>query len=100
MKYIQLLFLVCSVLINLSNLALAQASNFTIATPAATFSSDCASRAAEKKLVGAALSSFTKKCERDAATVNCTSAGSDKKLRGAAKNSFTKKCIKDATNKD
>ena len=51
-------------------------------------------------LVGAALSSFTKKCERDAATVSCASAGSDRKLRGAAKNSFTKKCIKDATNKD
>ena len=100
MKNIQLLFLVSSVLIKFANLALAQESNSTIAMPATTSSSDCAVRAAEKKLAGAALSSFTKKCERDAATLSCTSAASDKKLRGAAKNSFTKKCIKDATNKD
>jgi hypothetical protein len=58
---------------------------------------DCAARATEKKLHGAALSSFMKKCERDAAAASCEAAAVDKKLAGAAKTSFTKKCIKDAT---
>ena len=53
-------------------------------------------RAAEKKLAGAALTSFMKKCESDAAAV-CDSQAADKKLSGAAKTSFTKKCVKDAT---
>jgi hypothetical protein len=58
---------------------------------------DCAARATEKKLHGAALSSFMKKCERDAAAASCEGAAVEKKLHGAAKTSFTKKCIKDAT---
>lgn len=66
-------------------------------TPAAA--PDCAARASEKKLRGAALNSFMKKCERDAATESCEAAAADKKLTGAAKSSFTKKCIKDATAK-
>jgi hypothetical protein len=56
----------------------------------------CHDRAAEKKLAGAALTSFMKKCESDAATT-CDTQAADKKLSGAAKTSFTKKCVKDAT---
>jgi len=58
---------------------------------------DCAAKATEKKLAGAALKSFMKKCERDAATVSCAATATEKKLAGAARNSFTKKCVKDAT---
>jgi hypothetical protein len=60
---------------------------------------DCAAKATEKKLAGAALASFLKKCERDAATSSCEAAATEKKLKGAAKSSFTKKCVKDATEK-
>jgi hypothetical protein len=56
----------------------------------------CAVQAADKKLAGAALKSFTKKCESDA-KANCEKASADKKLAGAAKASFEKKCIADAT---
>jgi hypothetical protein len=58
---------------------------------------DCTARATEKNLRGAALNSFMKKCERNAATASCEAAAVEKKLHGAAKTSFTKKCIKDAT---
>jgi hypothetical protein len=36
-----------------------------------------------------------KKCETDAATA-CDTSAADKKLNGAAKTSFTKKCVTDA----
>ena len=56
----------------------------------------CKSTAADKKLAGAAMTSFMKKCSNDAAaTCDATAAG--KKLAGAAKTSFTKKCVSDAT---
>ncbi|ANQ83286.1 PsiF family protein [Azoarcus olearius] len=55
----------------------------------------CNASAAEKKLVGAAKTSFLKKCEKDAAA-SCEAAAAEKKLAGAAKGSFTKKCVKDA----
>ena len=55
----------------------------------------CKARATEKKLAGAAQTSFMKKCEADAATT-CNTAAADKKLNGAAKTSFTKKCVTDA----
>jgi uncharacterized GH25 family protein len=60
----------------------------------------CEAQAAEKKLSGAAKTSFTKKCEKDAvdaAKKSCDMQAADKKLAGAAKNSFTKKCVADAT---
>ena len=57
---------------------------------------DCAAQASEKKLAGAALNSFMKKCTRDAAAAGCSVAAEEKKLKGAAKASFTKKCVKDA----
>jgi hypothetical protein len=56
----------------------------------------CKDTASVKKLAGAALTSFMKKCEKDAATA-CDTQAADKKLSGAAKTSFTKKCVKDAT---
>jgi hypothetical protein len=56
----------------------------------------CHDKAADKKLAGAALTSFMNKCEKDAAAA-CASQAADKKLSGAAKTSFTKKCVKDAT---
>ena len=55
----------------------------------------CNAAAAEKKLAGAAKTSFLKKCEKDA-TASCQAASKEKKLAGAAKNSFEKKCVKDA----
>ena len=63
----------------------------------ATFAQDasCAARSTEKKLAGAAKTSFMKKCEKDATAV-CEVNSAEKKLKGAAKNSFTKKCIKDS----
>jgi psiF repeat-containing protein len=60
----------------------------------------CDAQAAEKKLAGAAKSSFIKKCDKDAteaATTACTSQATEKKLAGAAKSSFMKKCVTDAT---
>lgn len=60
---------------------------------------DCAMRAAEKKLAGAAKNSFMKKCEADAGAAGasaCEATAKEKKLAGAAKNSFMKKCVADA----
>ncbi len=55
----------------------------------------CTQRADEKKLAGAARTSFLKKCESDARTV-CEANADTKKLAGAARNSFVKKCATDA----
>ena len=55
----------------------------------------CKSQATDKKLAGAAMTSFMKKCETDAQAA-CDSSATDKKLSGAAKTSFTKKCVTDA----
>jgi hypothetical protein len=55
----------------------------------------CKAQASEKKLAGAALNSFMKKCETDAQKA-CDTSASDRKLAGAAKASFTKKCVTDA----
>lgn len=60
---------------------------------------DCATRAAEKKLAGAAKNSFMKKCEADSGSSACAAAAKEKKLAGAAKNSFMKKCQADAAAK-
>ena len=74
--------------------AFAQTPPTTPQAPAAQ-SSSCKSQAADKKLAGAALTSFMKKCQTDA-TASCNTAAADKKLAGAAKTSFTKKCVADA----
>lgn len=55
----------------------------------------CHAAATEKKLAGAAKTSFLKKCEKDA-TAQCEVNSKEKKLAGAAKTSFEKKCVKDA----
>jgi hypothetical protein len=57
--------------------------------------SSCATTASDKKLAGAAKTSFMKKCETDA-KASCDATAADKKLAGAAKTSFTKKCVSDA----
>jgi hypothetical protein len=55
----------------------------------------CKAQASDKKLAGAALASFMKKCETDAQKA-CDTQAADKKLSGAAKASFTKKCVTDS----
>jgi hypothetical protein len=55
----------------------------------------CKSEAAAKKLAGAALTSFMKKCESDA-NAKCEADSAAKKLAGAAKTSHMKKCVTDA----
>jgi len=65
------------------------------ASPAADTVASCKVQATDKKLAGAALNSFMKKCETDAAKA-CDAAAADKKLSGAAKTSFTRKCVTDS----
>ena len=64
---------------------------------------DCEAKAGEKKLAGAAKTSFVKKCEADAgaapaaaANPACEKSAVDKKLAGAAKTSYMKKCTAEA----
>ena len=62
---------------------------------------DCEAKATDKKLAGAAKTSFVKKCEKDAgnaaaASPACEKSAADKKLAGAAKTSHIKKCMADA----
>ena len=62
---------------------------------------ECETKATEKKLAGAAKTSFVKKCEADAggakaaASPACEKSAADKKLAGAAKTSHIKKCMAD-----
>jgi hypothetical protein len=57
----------------------------------------CEKQADEKKLAGAARTSFMKKCERDAgAKAACEASASEQKLFGAARKSFMYKCVADA----
>ena len=55
----------------------------------------CKAQASDKKLAGAAMTSFMKKCQTDAAKA-CDTSATEKKLAGAAKTSFTKKCVTDS----
>ncbi|MFN5599044.1 MAG: hypothetical protein ACK5AK_06615 [Gemmatimonas sp.] len=68
----------------------------------------CEAKAAEKRLAGAAKTSFVKKCVSDAGAAQamaaqasaaraCEAKADEKKLAGAAKSSFVKKCEKDVT---
>jgi hypothetical protein len=63
--------------------------------PGQAHADSCAAIASGKKLAGAAMTSFMKKCQADAAKT-CDASAADKKLYGAAKTSFTKKCVSDA----
>jgi len=58
------------------------------------YADSCKMEAGNKKLAGAAMTSFMKKCETDAKAA-CAKSAADKKLAGAAKDSFTKKCVAD-----
>jgi hypothetical protein len=74
---------------------------FLMATQAYAANPACEAKAVEKKLAGAAKTSFLKKCEKDAAAADpaaaaCEAKAGEKKLYGAAKNSFVKKCVMDA----
>ena len=61
--------------------------------PTLAFAEDsCSMQAMDKKLAGAAKTSFMTKCARD----SCGKMAADKNLHGAAMTSFTKKCEKDA----
>ena len=61
--------------------------------PALAYADDaCMTQAMNKKLDGAAKTSFMTKCERTA----CEGQAKDKSLHGAAMTSFVKKCTKDA----
>ncbi|MCE7506308.1 hypothetical protein LZG75_08650 [Polynucleobacter sp. IMCC30063] len=55
----------------------------------------CAASATEKKLTGAAKSSFLKKCEKDIKAA-CEASANEKKLTGAVRHSHVLKCSKDA----
>jgi hypothetical protein len=65
------------------------------AAPSTGAPGSCKAQVADKKLAGAALNSFMKKCETDA-TKACGVQAGERKLAGAAKTSFTKKCVSDA----
>ena len=71
--------------------------------PALAANAECDKKADEKKLAGAAKTSFLKKCEADGGpmaakdvSAACEKSASDKKLAGAAKTSHIKKCESDA----
>ena len=66
-----------------------------ILTAGNAYAASCTAEATDKKLAGAAKSSFMTKCERDA-SASCDKQAADRKLAGAAKTSFTTKCVKDA----
>ena len=55
----------------------------------------CESKAADKKLNGAAKNSFIKKCEKDARAA-CENDDVSKRTSGAAKEAHIKKCVKDS----
>ena len=67
-----------------------------LALTGARADASCKAQASDKKLAGAALTSFMRKCENDA-KVACDAQVADKSFSGAAKDSFTKKCVKDAS---
>ncbi len=79
--------LLCAVALSLAAAALPPAAHADSTT--------CTATASDKKLAGAARTSFMKKCEADA-KARCDATAGDKKLAGAAKASFGKKCLSDA----
>ena len=60
----------------------------------AAYAESCKVTSAEKKLAGAAMNSFMKKCETDAKKACDASAAEEAQRRG--QDSFTKKCVTDA----
>ena len=89
---------------NKSLITIAFATLSLVAGHAFAANADCEAKAGEKKLAGAAKTSFLKKCEKDsgaapaaAASPACEKSAADKKLAGAAKTSHMKKCMADAS---
>jgi hypothetical protein len=78
----------------MTRLLLAIAATCLVAGAAAA--DTCKAQAEAKKLHGAAETSFTTKCEKDA-KAKCDADAKAKNLHGAAETSFTTKCVKDAT---
>jgi len=73
--------------------ALAALALAIVGAPTLAFADDaCMTQAMDKKLAGAAKTSFMTKCEKTA----CSAQAADKKLHGAAMTSFVNKCVKDA----
>jgi hypothetical protein len=73
--------------------ALAALALAVVGAPTLAFADDaCMTQAMDKKLAGAAKTSFMTKCER----TSCEGQAKDKNLHGAAMTSFVKKCTKDA----
>ncbi|MBL8353183.1 MAG: hypothetical protein JNL87_23060 [Burkholderiaceae bacterium] len=75
------------------------------AMAASPANASCEKAAADKKLAGAAKTSFMKKCTADGGptaaakpdpAAACEKQADEKKLAGAAKTSFVKKCTADA----
>ena len=71
------------------------AAALSLCAAGAAQAASCKAQASEKKLAGAALTSFMKKCETDA-TKACETDSAQRKLAGAAKTSHMKKCVADA----
>jgi hypothetical protein len=67
----------------------------SIGAAGAAHAASCTAQAGEKKLAGAAKTSFMKKCESDAQKA-CEADSTKRKLAGAAKTSHMKKCVTDA----
>jgi curli biogenesis system outer membrane secretion channel CsgG len=65
------------------------------AAPSAVPGMTCKAQAADKKLAGAAMTSFMKKCQTDASK-SCEQQSAAQNLKGAAKTSHMKKCVSDA----
>ncbi len=77
----------------IKTLALASLALSLAGAPTLAFAADaCMTQSMDKKLAGAAKTSFMTKCER----TGCEGQAADKKLAGAAKTSFVKKCTGDA----
>jgi hypothetical protein len=82
-------------MIRLLTIALVTSCLATGVVTSAMADASCKVQATDKKLAGAALTSFSKKCAKDAASA-CDAQAATKKLNGAAKTSFVKKCTTDA----
>jgi len=70
-------------------------SSFAVGAAMAADEPTCNAQATEKKLAGAAKTSFLGACEKRA-QATCDAAAAEKKLAGAAKTSFTGSCVKKA----
>jgi len=66
-----------------------------LAGPTLAADDSCDVRAKDKRLAGAALTSFMTKCEKDS-KASCDATAKAKNVHGAAETSFTTKCVKDA----